>query len=868
MLDKDYDGKKIEKKWQNFWLENQIFKFNPDKEGEVYVLDTPPPFTSGSLHMGHVMDFTWIDFTQRYKRMRGFNVYCPQGFDCHGLPTELKVEHEFKISKDDKEAFIEKCKEWTAQCVDRMKRQMTDIGYFPDWSRMYLTMKPEYLKLIQTTLINFYHKGYLFREKHPVLWCPKCQTALAKAEVGYEEKDGKLYYLKLPIEGESEHVEIATTRPELMPSCVGVFFNPKDPRYEKFKGKSVILPIFDRKVPILSDEEVDMSFGTGIVYCCTYGDEQDILWQKKYDLDVITSITEDGKLKAGKKYDGLPVKEARKGIVSELDELGLLVKVENMKHRVLLHVERGSCKSPIELLPMEQYFINVRDFKDDLINNGKKISWHPGYMYDRFYDWTDSMDWDWIISRQRVFGTPIPFWKCKDCGELMPAKEEWLPVDPRFDKPKDKCKCGSDNFIGEVDVCDCWVDSSATPLAISRYLRDDKFFSKTYPSTIRPQGYEIIRTWLFYTLFRCNLITGVNPWKETLIHGMVAGPDGRKMSKSLGNVIEPDEPLKKYCADALRQWALLASKGEDFPFSWKEIEHGNRFLTKFWNVSRFIEMNISEIDTTKVDMDSLTVADRWILSKLSDLVKLSRKELDDYNFAPVLKEIRNFLWHEVADNYIEIVKYRLYTDIKKEQAAYTLKTLLRNIIGLISPYTPHITEEIYNEIFSDEGIKSIHLTTYPDFNFYDKDDFVKGELLKDITVDIRRYKSDLKMPLNAPINAAILYTEKNVDGIKEDISKSMNISTLEIKNGKPNIEEKITAVVPRYDIIGPKFGKDVQKVKSLLTQHITEIEEKGQITLEGFELNFDYIERVEREFFKNGKKVNVIKDRDFIVEIL
>jgi len=360
----------------------------------------------------------------------------------------------------------------------------------------------------------------------------------------------------------------------------------------------------------------------------------------------------------------------------------------------------------------------------------------------------------------------------------------------------------------------------------------------------------------------------VNPWKETLIHGMVAGPDGRKMSKSLGNVIEPDEPLKKYCADALRQWALLASKGEDFPFSWKEIEHGNRFLTKFWNVSRFIEMNISEIDTTKVDMDSLTVADRWILSKLSDLVKLSRKELDDYNFAPVLKEIRNFLWHEVADNYIEIVKYRLYNDIKKEQAAYTLKTLLRNIIGLISPYTPHITEEIYNEIFSDEGIKSINLTTYPDFNFYDKDDFVKGEILKDITVDIRRYKSDLKMPLNAPINAAILYTEKNVDGIKEDISKSMNIANLEIKNGKPNIEEKITAVVPRYDIIGPKFGKDVQKVKSLLNQHITEIEEKGQITLEGFELNFDYIERVEREFFKNGKKVNVIKDRDFIVEIL
>lgn len=868
MLDKDYDGKKIEKKWQSYWLEQEIFKFNPDKEGEVYILDTPPPFTSGSLHMGHVMDFTWIDFIQRYKRMRGFNVYCPQGFDCHGLPTELKVEHEFKISKYDKEAFIKKCKEWTAYCVDKMRKQMTDIGYFPDWSRMYLTMQPEYIKLIQKTLIDFYNKGYLFREKHPILWCPKCMTALAKAEVGYEEKEGKLYYLKLPVEGESEHVEIATTRPELMPSCVGVFFNPKDPRYLKFRGKNVTLPIFDRSVPVLSDEEVDMSFGTGIVYCCTYGDEQDILWQKKYDLKVITSITEDGKLNAGKDYVNLPIKEARKRIVSELNSLGLLIKEEKIKHRVLLHVERGSCKSPIELLPMEQYFINVKDYKDHLIEIGKNISWNPEYMYNRFYDWTDSMDWDWIISRQRVFGTPIPFWKCKKCGELMPAKEDMLPVDPRFDMPKEKCKCGSTQFIGESDVCDCWVDSSATPLAISKYNVDESFFNKTYPSTIRPQGYEIIRTWLFYTLFRCNLITGINPWKETIIHGMVAGPDGRKMSKSLGNVIEPDEPLSKYCADALRQWALLASKGEDFPFTWKEIEHGNRFLTKLWNVSRFIEMNIADANTSNVSFDSLKTSDKWILSKLADLTKLARKELDDYSFAVVLKEIRTFIWHEVADNYIEMVKYRLYNNIKKDEAAFTLKTLLRNLIGLISPYAPHISEEIYNEIFNEEKINSIHLTEYPSFSFYDKEAFNNGEILKDITVAIRRYKSELKMPLNAPISSAIVYTENNIEDIKEDISYSMNIANLSLKEGKPNIEEKILDVIPRYDVIGPKFGKDVQKVKILLKDNLSKLEEMGQITVEGFDLSKDYIERIEREFFKKGKKVNVIKDKNFIVEIL
>ena len=340
------------------------------------------------------------------------------------------------------------------------------------------------------------------------------------------------------------------------------------------------------------------------------------------------------------------------------------------------------------------------------------------------------------------------------------------------------------------------------------------------------------------------------------------------MSKSLGNVIEPDEPLSKYCADALRQWALLASKGEDFPFTWKEIEHGSRFLTKLWNISRFIEMNISESKTKNISLDSLTLPDKWILSKLTDLIKLSRKELDDYNFALVLKEIRTFLWHEVADNYIEIVKYRLYNNVKKDEAAFTLKTLLRNVLGLISPYTPHITEEIYKEIFDDEGIISIHLTEYPSFEFYDKDAVEKGEILKDITVAIRRYKSDLKMPLNTQLNGAVVYTEKNIEEIKEDISKSMNISNLELKNGKPDIDEKIIEIIPRYDIIGPKFGKDVQKVKTLLRDNISNLEENGQITVEGFELSRDYIERVEREFFKGGKKVNVIKDKNFIIEIL
>ncbi|RLI94146.1 MAG: valine--tRNA ligase, partial [Candidatus Altiarchaeales archaeon] len=596
MLPKRYDAKDVERKWQKKWKREGIYRFRLDSNREVYSIDTPPPFTSGTLHMGHIYNHVWIDIVARYKRMKGFNVYFPQGFDCHGLPTELKVENELNVSKENREEFLKRCIEWTNLAIKRMREQFDRIGYSSDWDYSYRTMDDSYKRLVQKTLLIFYKKNLLYREKHPVLWCPRCETALAKAEIGHIEKDGKLYYIDLKIDDEHK-ITIATTRPEMMPACVAVLVHPQDERYKKFIGREAILPIFNRKVPIIADDSVDREFGTGAVYLCTFGDEQDIEWQKKYGLPIIEVIDKKGRMteNAGR-YKGMKVEEARRKIAEDLIEIGSIRKIEKIKHQVVAHTERSSCRASIELIPLEQWFINVKDFIREIIETSRNMNWYPEYMLQRLIDWSEAMDWDWVISRQRIFGTPLPFWICS-CGEIIPADESELPVDPRGTKRR--CpKCGG-MAIGEEDVCDCWVDSSITPLVISKWMEDDEFFKRTYPSSLRPQGYEIIRTWAFYTIYRCLILTDKACFKDLLINGMVAGPDGRKMSKSLGNVIEPDEPLKKYSADTIRQWAASGTLGDDYPFSWEECEHSHRFLTKFWNICRFIQIHLKDFDPKK-----------------------------------------------------------------------------------------------------------------------------------------------------------------------------------------------------------------------------------------------------------------------------
>ena len=743
--------------------------------------------------MGHIYNHVWIDIVARYKRMNGFNVYLPQGFDCHGLPTELVVEKELGIKRENRELFLKKCKEWTESAISRMKSQFESIGYSTDWSYTYRTMDSDYKAMVQKTLLKFHEKKLLFREKHPVLWCPNCETALAKAEVGYVGMDGKLYYIDLTVE--NRKLTIATTRPEMMLACVAVFVHPDDERYKKYVNKKAMLPIFNREVPILADEAVDTEFGTGVVYLCTFGDEQDIQWQKKYKLPIIEAIDKSGRLtEVAGEYSGLKVEAARNKIVEDLENLGIIRKIEKISHNVLCHTERGSCKAPIELLPLEQWFIRVREFTDQVIEAAKTMEWYPDYMLQRLIDWAQSMDWDWIISRQRVFGTPIPFWVCS-CGNITPASEKELPVDPRYTTRKCE-KCGK-LANGERDVCDCWVDSSITPLMISKWDINKEFFKKTYPSSLRPQGYEIIRTWAFYTIFRNLILTGKSCFKDLMINGMVAGPDGRKMSKSLGNIIEPEEPLKKYSADSLRQWAACGTLGDDYPFSWEECEHSQKFLTKLWNISRFIEMHLQ--DYTSVEEPKLRTIDLWLLSRLQNLIEVCTTNLDRYTFNIPLDQIRTFVWHDLADQYIEMVKHRLYkpeiygTESRKA-AQYTIHKTLKSLLLLLSPFTPHICDEIWTQLYK-EDLATTYKWPASESNLKNPEVEEIGKIACDIIGEIRKYKSENNIPLGKELDYVRISVNKEfvkkIESIREDIVGTGKIKVIDIQ--KADVEGYIVS---------------------------------------------------------------------------
>jgi len=883
MLPKTYDPNEIEPKWQKFWLDEKIYKYKLDEKKPAYSIDTPPPFTSGTLHLGHVLSHTWIDIVARYKRMRGYNVLFPQGFDNHGLPTELKVEKEFGISKDQPEEFLKKCVEWTLQAIEAMRNQFIRIGYSADWELEYHTMDDEYKALVQKSLLEFYRKGLLYQDTHPVYWCPRCRTSLAKAEVGYVEEDGYLYYIKLPIAGEDDYIPIATTRPELMPACVAVFVHPEDERYKDKVGKKVKLPIFEREVPILADEDVDPNFGTGAVYNCTYGDEQDVVWQKRYNLPVIIAIDEKGRMNenAGK-YKGLTAEEAREAITKDLEKMGLLYDKKRVHHRVLRHTERSSCMAPIELLPKKQWFIKVKDLTDEIVKVAKQINWYPEDMFLRLKDWAESMDWDWVISRQRVFGTPLPFWVCKDCGEIIPAREEDLPVDPRFNgAPVDKCpNCGSTNLEGVKDVLDCWIDSSITPLVISKWQKDEEWFKHNFPTSLRPQGTDIIRTWAFYTIFRTYILTGQKPWEDILINGMVAGPDGRKMSKSYGNVVSPEEVIPKYGADALRLWTALAPPGEDHPFKWEIVDYNYRFLQKLWNIFRFAEKHIKGFDYERHKDVELEPLDRWILSRLHKVIKFATEELEKYRFNLLTRELMTFVWHEVADDYIEMIKHRLYgkDEESKLKAKVALYELLYNIILLLAPLAPHITEELYQEMFKDNvRAKSVHLLAWPEYreDRIDEEAEKLGKFASEIIGAMRRYKNSHGLALNAKLKHVAVYATDSYEMLKaleRDIAGTMNIEKLEIIKGEPELEEKITEIKPNFKTVGPRYGRLVPKITAYLKENAERVaralkeNEKIEVEIEGQKVKLGKEDIVIRKaVFSEGEKVETAVVGDAVI---
>ncbi len=828
---KRFNFKVIQEKWIKYWKNKKIYAFDENREDEIFTIDTPPPFVSGVLHIGQYLNYAWIDFVARYHRMRGENVYFPQGWDCHGLPVELAVTKNYGVSKDDRENFLEKCREWVENNIINMTRQLDELGYSTDWDYTYRTMNDDYKRKVQLSLLDFYEKGMLYRDKFPTHFCVNCETSVAKAEVGYQDESGKLWYIKLPIVGrENEFITIATTRPEYMEACVAVMVHPNDDRYYDISASEIEIPFTSRAVRVYMDNTVDMNFGTGIVYVCTYGDEMDIKWKLEYNLDEIQIFTEDGHMNENSKYQGLTIMEARDQIVKDLDKLGLIEKIEDYEHSIIVHSERSSCRKPIEYLPIYQWFINVKDFTSEIIESGELMKWYPEKQKQRLIDWAKGLDWNWVISRQRFFGTPIPFWYCKDCGEIIPPKRDDLPLNPvKISPPIKQCpKCKSKNIIGEKDVCDCWIDSSLTPLEISKWTEDAEFFRRAYMNAKvhRPQGYEIIRTWLFYTLFRCKILTGKAPFYEALINGMVAGPDGRHMSKSLGNFIAPEEVMPEFGADSIRYWTAMGTLGDDYPFefTWidlqnkqpvsneiilKEMEKlpedkfnkkyrrrfeqligASRFLTKIWNAYRFLYLNLTKIklNDIKIDPKAFSSIDSFFFSEFNKNLNLITNLFDGYNWHEAMMIFRTFFWSEICDNYIEAIKYKFYVEDKKtrEISLKNALNLFYKLLTISSVIMPFISEEIYFNLYKQfKDLESITLENWPEpYDHISEALAEQGKLGIEIIKSLRMLKSKLQIPLNESVEKIILITEidqhKNIESLKEDIKNTIRINDLEV----------------------------------------------------------------------------------------
>ena len=884
---KDYNPLEVEPKWQQRWSELDVYRFRRDDlKTKTYVIDTPPPYPSGEFHMGTALNWTYFDMVARYKRMRGFNVFFPQGWDCHGLPTEVQVEKRYGIRKGDfpPEKFRELCIKLTEENITHMREEMNSLGFSIDWSTEYRTMDPSYYSKTQLSFVQLYKKGLIYRGEHPVNWCPRCETAIADAEVEYEERESTLNYLKFKIHGKNDYLTIATTRPEYLHACVVVAVHPEDERYKGYVGEKLEVPPFGQIVEVIEDREVDPQFGTGVVMICTYGDKTDVRWVRRHKLPVINAIDERGHMtEAAGKYVGLTLDECKKQIVEDLRRAGLLEKQEKLVQNVGVC---WRCKTPVEILTKRQWFMRVLDLKDEVIDGAKRVRWVPEYMRDRLISWAESMDWDWVISRQRIFATPIPAWYCSKCDSPIVAEESQIPVNPTNDKPPiEKCpNCGNSGFKPETDVLDTWMDSSITIAAHAGWPKLDR---RLFPADLQPNGTDIIRTWDYYLMVRHLALLGEIPYKTVLINGMVLGTDGRAMHKSLGNYVDTTKAREKYGADALRQWAAIgASTGSDIPFAWKDVDFGYKFMRKFWNAARFASLHFKGADISSMDLTELEFrpTDRWILSRLNRLVKEVTAYLEDFQFNRALTAIQTFVWHEFCDMYIEEVKHRLYNeDLTANAAKFTLYHVILTTAKLLAPFTPHFSEEIYHTYFAaNYDYPSVHVSDWPavDGQFIDDAAEKLGNLINLVVSVIRQFKSDRKMALSAELPTVQIYSadKKNAKLLaraSDNIRGTMRIKELEITTEKPKVVERVLSIEPNFARIGPRLrsaaGPVMHALEEMDPEEVAKKLAEGEITLTavGKEFTLDREDvRVIRETVSAGHRVDVIDVAEPALKIL
>ncbi len=762
-MQKKYEFNQVEKEMQILWKENNVYKFEPASASPIYSIDTPPPTVSGSLHIGHIFSYTQAEMIARFRRMQGYNVYYPFGFDDNGLPTERLVEREENITAKNlpRSEFIKKCIDTTAKYEDEFRNLWQSLGFSVDWSLQYETINPMVQRISQKSFIELYKDKKAYMKESPVLWCTECQTSIAQAELDTADKDTTFNYI--PFMVNQEQLTVATTRPELLYGCVCLFVNPNDDRYKKYIGKSAMVPLYDFPIPIMEDEKVSLEKGTGVVMCATFGDSTDAEWYEIHKLPYKKVILPNGRIDESVPFiGGLKVVAARKEIIRLLEEKELLLKSESISHTVAVH-ER--CGKEIEIIPSRQWYIDILSNKDLFLKAADEINWYPAFMKNRYTIWVENLKWDWCISRQRYFGVPFPVWYCKKCGNVILADESNLPVNPLETSPDKVCSCGCNEFIPESAVFDTWATSSVTPQINSRWGEKDDISDKISPMSMRTQAHEIIRTWAFYTVVKSLYHTGKIPWKDIMICGYVLAKKGEKISKSKSNSQwSPNNLIESYSADVIRYWAANSKLGTDTFFSIDDLAIGKRFVTKLFNASKFALSHLEDIDLD-ASVELLPV-DRWIIERCKETTFIATKMLSQYEIGSARHELDDFFWKDLCDNYLEIAKERLYQPQihgykERQSAQYALYYCMLNILKLYAIYVPHITEYIYQEFFrKHEKVISIHKLLWEKESEIDNDIINFGNELKSIIAETRKYKSENSLSVKSDMDELVINTEE------------------------------------------------------------------------------------------------------------
>ena len=816
-LEKNYNPSEIEDKLYDKWLTKKYFHAEPNPDKKPFTIVMPPPNITGQLHMGHALDNTMQDILIRYKRMQGYEALWQPGTDHAAIATEVKVIESLKkqgIEKADlgRDGFLEKCWEWRKEYGSRIIKQLHKLGSSADWDRERFTMDEGCSKAVQTVFIKLYEKGYIYKGSRIINWCPVCKTSISDAEVVHEDQDGFFWHINYPIVGEEgRFVEIATTRPETLLGDTAVAVNPDDDRYKDLVGKMLKLPLTDREIPVIADEYVDKEFGTGCVKITPAHDPNDFEVGKRHNLPEINIMNDDATIKMpGSKYDGMDRYEARKAMVEDLKALGLLVKVVPHTHAVGTH---DRCKATVEPMIKPQWFVKMDEMAKpaiEALKNGE-LKFVPESFGKTYLHWLEGIR-DWCISRQLWWGHRIPAYYCEDCGEIVVSETQ-----------PEKCpKCGCTHLKQDEDTLDTWFSSALWPFSTLGWPDQTKDLEYFYPTDVLVTGYDIIFFWVIRMVFSGIEQTGKTPFHTVLIHGLVRDSQGRKMSKSLGNGIDPLEVIDKYGADALRMTLITGNApGNDMRFYWERVENSRNFANKIWNASRFIMMNIEKAPEKEVTLDDLTMADKWILSKANDLAKEVTENLDRYELGIALQKVYDFVWEEFCDWYIEMVKPRLWNDedTTKAAAIWTLKTVLIQSLKLLHPYIPFITEEIFCNLQDEE--ESIMVSQWPVFkdewNFEKEEHAV--ETIKEAVRAIRNVRTSMNVP---PSKKAKVYVVSENEELLQIFEHSKVFfatlgyaSEVFLQKDKTGIaEDAVSAVIPQAAIYMP-FAELVDIAKEI-----------------------------------------------------